>query len=216
MSTFQPIAPMMSTTTTTTTTPRQKITVPRVEYNLMEVLDPQQVFNHIEKIFTNITSPVAIEAKNKFTAILNARAHTHSKKTVFSCIRGPANTDVTRRVIGKDGYFFKMTTTLCGIDFLWFDKETNYILCWGPNKFSVVKALNSIRWRICKQEIAVSEQTQKRQQQPAAAAATLLDPYCDYSDMPALISIDEEEEEEEEQRQISMGRTPDYERTSIE
>jgi hypothetical protein len=214
MSTFQPIAPMMSTTTTTT--PRQKITVPRVEYNLMEVLDPQQVFNHIEKIFTNITSHVAIEAKNKFTAILNARAHTHSKKTVFSCIRGPANTDVTRRVIGKDGYFFKMTTTLCGIDFLWFDKETNYILCWGPNKFSVVKALNSIRWRICKQEIAVSEQTQKRQQQQPAAL--ILDPDCDYSDMPALISIDEEEEEEDEdeQRQISMGRTPDYERTSIE
>ena len=106
-------------------------------------------------------------------------------QTVFGYIPAPPDVDVLRQVIGANGHFLKLTTTLCNVDFIWFSSKSNTFMFWGPTTFSVVKALNSIRWRIQKCYLDRAE----------AAAATDNE---DYSQMPALIS------EEELQRQLQQ------------
>lgn len=68
----------------------------------------------------------------------------------FGYIPAPPQNEITRRIIGKDGCFLKMTTTLSGVDFIWHDRVTNTFLFWGLSTSNIVKAMNAIRWRIQK------------------------------------------------------------------
>lgn len=207
---------------------QQQIMVPKMHYQLIDVPNYYYIYDHLNKLFENVTSRPSFDAMCAFKQVLYQR--NNRSPTVFSNIRGPANTDVMRQVIGKDGYFFKMTTTLCGVDFLWYDKNSNNILCWGPSNFKVVKALNSIRWRISKNE-EQAEQQQAEQQAEAeeerrAAAASLAEQQeddCDYSDMPPLIDENGDRHYSFDfpvrdlfPEQISSGRTPDHESGSLE
>ena len=91
------------------------------------------------------------EAKSQANAFLELVAKNPSIKTwVFGYIPAPPHSDITRRVIGKDGYYFKMTTTLSEVGFIWHNRLTNKFLFWGASTFNVVKAMNAVRWRIHK------------------------------------------------------------------
>ena len=218
---------------------QQQVMVPKMHYQLIDVPNYYYIYDHLNKLFENVTSRPSFDAMCAFKQVLYQR--NNRSPTVFSNIRGPANTDIMRQVIGKDGYFFKMTTTLCGVDFLWYDKNSNNILCWGPSNFKVVKALNSIRWRIFKNEEQAeqqqAEQQQAEQQQAeqqkqqaeeerraaAAALAEQQEDDCDYSDMPPLIDVNGDRHYSFEfpisdlfPEQISSGRTPDHESGSLE
>ena len=144
--------------------------------------------------------------------------HTNQISTYFSYISAPPSEEITKKVIGYDGYYFKMTTNKCGVDFIWHDLVNRRILFWGPTKFSVVKAMNSIRWRITTQyymnsinldamvqqhkkdyEHKVSEH--KDSEYKVSEYKDNSDDDSDYDEMPAL---------------ISMGSVPDYENTQID
>jgi hypothetical protein len=102
--------------------------------------------------------------------------HNCQRATMFGFIYGPANADIAQRVIGADGYFLKLTNTLTGVDYIWFDQTSNTFLVWGSNKFKVVKALNALRWRIHKYSSIILDNNLSE---------------TDYSDMPELIDCDE-------------------------
>jgi hypothetical protein len=107
--------------------------------------------------------------------------HNCQRTTIFGYIHGPANADIAQRVIGADGYYLKLTNTVTGVDYIWFDRSSNIFLVWGANKFKVVKALNALRWRIHKYSSIIVEANE--------VEANLSD--TDYSDMPPLIDCDE-------------------------
>lgn len=67
--------------------------------------------------------------------------------TTFGYMPAPPSVDVTKQVIGTDGYFFKLTTSNTGVDFIWHDRVKNNFLFWGE-KQSVIQAMKIIRSRI--------------------------------------------------------------------
>lgn len=90
------------------------------------------------------------EAKCEANAFLQRVSNSSVKTWTFGYIPAPPQSEITRRVIGKNGYYFKMTTTLSEVGFIWHNRVTNKFLFWGPSSYKVVKAMNAIRWRIHK------------------------------------------------------------------
>ena len=173
----------------------QQIMVPPMRYDLVQGTS-NNIMGHLNSlniITTTAAGPVQ-DSIERFKETLRLR---HEKKhfTTFGYIPAPPDSDVTRQVIGKDGHFFKMTTTLCEVDFIWHDRVNQMFLFWGSSTFKVVKALNSIRWRIHKIYTNLREQQQ--------AQATTMTQYDvedisddesdddDDDDLPRLISWEE-------------------------
>lgn len=72
--------------------------------------------------------------------------------TTFGYLPAPFNKDITevdvvKQIIGKDGYYLKLTTANTGVDFIWHDRVENHFLFWGE-KACVVKAMKIIQSRI--------------------------------------------------------------------
>ena len=173
---------------------QQKFMVPPMKYDLVQGTS-NNIMGHLNSlniITTTAAGPVQ-DSIERFKETLRLR---HEKKhfTTFGYIPAPPDSDVTRQVIGKDGHFFKMTTTLCEVDFIWHDRVNQMFLFWGSSTFKVVKALNSIRWRIHK------IYTNLREQQQVQQATTTMqydvedisdDESDDDDDLPRLISWEE-------------------------
>ena len=62
----------------------------------------------------------------------------------------PTDDKITRRVIGENGYFFKITTEYTNINFIWHDRSKNIFYFWG-HKENVIKAMNKIYERCVNQ-----------------------------------------------------------------
>ena len=141
---------------------QQKFMVPPMRYDLKQGTSAN-IIDHLENLNITTTSGPVQDSIERFKETLRLR---HEKKhfTTFGYIPAPPDSDVTRQVIGKDGHFFKMTTTLCEVDFIWHDRVNQMFLFWGSSTFKVVKALNSIRWRIHKIYTNLREQQQAKQQ----------------------------------------------------
>ncbi len=171
----------------------QQIMVPPMRYDLKQGTS-NNIMGHLNSlnIMTTTAAGPVQDSIERFKETLRLR---HEKKhfTTFGYIPAPPDSDVTRQVIGKDGHFFKMTTTLCEVDFIWHDRVNQMFLFWGSSTFKVVKALNSIRWRIHK------IYTNLREQQQAQATTTMQYDVEDISDdesdndddLPRLISWEE-------------------------
>jgi hypothetical protein len=128
---------------------QQRIMVPPMRYPLSYIPSSDMAGN-FQRLKTVGCFPTD-EAKSQANAFLDLVAKNQSIKTwVFGYIPAPPHSDITRRVIGKDGYYFKMTTTLSEVGFIWHNRLTNKFLFWGPSTFNVVKAMNAIRLRIHK------------------------------------------------------------------
>jgi len=56
-----------------------------------------------------------------------------------------------KQVIGRDGYYFHITTNLCGLDFIWHNHTTQQIEFWGPSAKNVHNGKKEIMKRIMKQ-----------------------------------------------------------------
>ena len=141
--------PSIYTQSAATNKDKQSFVVPPIRYDLARVKSPQILF-HLDSLVNSgsFSTEQAIGQYNVFRAKIE-NAPTGSQWT-FGYIPAPPHSEVTRRVIGTDGYFFKMTTNLTQIEFIWHDRISNTFLFWGTSNFKVVKALNSIRWRIYK------------------------------------------------------------------
>jgi hypothetical protein len=168
---------------------KKKVMAPPLQYDL-RTGTPEQVCNHIDSVVKfDLASP---EYLVKLKQLLYARHQT--KPIVFGYILAPPNEGITRQVIGASGHFLKMTTACCDVYFIWYDSATNTFLFWGSSTFKVVKAMNSIRWRIFKYFEAYQQQQPVQQVRSQSPPPESDDEYDD--DMPAL---------------ISCGNTPDYE-----
>ena len=158
---------------------KQKVVVPPMRY-VLNAFHSEDVCNQID-VFTK-NDPTALEYVERVKVAIKQR----TKPTVFGYIPAPPDVDITKQVIGVNGYFFKMTTTLCRVDFIWHDRIANIFHFWGPTTFSVVKALNSIRWRIqkCYENRQIACDDEDYSDMPALVP-------CDYDDLPDLISIED-------------------------
>jgi len=58
--------------------------------------------------------------------------------------------DVMKQVIGRNGYYFILTTTLCDLDFIWHNTHTHQIELWGPSEENLNNGMMEINKRIHK------------------------------------------------------------------
>ncbi len=105
--------------------------------------DATEVISHISSLtdrFNSLEQDYAYELTQRII---------HRPFTTFGYLPAPPNADICKQVIGKDGYFFKLTTTNTNVDFIWHDRGGNNFLFWGE-KANVIQAMKIIRSRIIK------------------------------------------------------------------
>ena len=102
-----------------------------------------QVLNHIHYLTNGLT----LFAED-FVDLLYERIILRPL-TTFGYMPAPPNADICKQVIGKDGYYFKLTTNNTDVDFIWHDREKNNFLFWGE-RTNVIQAMKIIRSRIIK------------------------------------------------------------------
>ena len=163
----------------------RRIMVPPIHYPLERIPSSEMRDN-----FTRLTASGCFptdDAKTQANAFLDhVSKFSNQMMWTFGYIPAPPHSDITRRVIGKDGHYFKMTTILSEVNFIWHNRVRNTFLFWGATTFQVVKAMNAIRWRI-----------HKVYSTPPPPPPRL--PYQQYQIED--ISDEEEEEEEEEEKE---------------
>ena len=164
---------------------KKKIMAPPMQYDLRKA-DAAFVYSHIKVLTEN--DVVATDYLEQIKPAMFA----NQRPIVFGYIPAPPVQHIVKQVIGAKGYFFKMTTVVCGVYFIWHDTTANTFLFWGPSTFKVVKAMNSIRWRIF-----------KYCQMYNAEVSNAEDDETD-DDMPGLVSM-------EECQKLSYGSEPDHE-----
>ncbi len=167
---------------------KKTILAPPVRYDLRNART-ETVCQHLD-ILTHKGGPpdqeLAIYISGlKHTLRMNHDGNANKTPIVFGYIPAPPNVLVMKKVIGIDGYFFKKTTVVCGIYFIWHDRETNMFLFWGPSTIKVVKALNSIRWRICKHYEEYNSTIYATIQNPQAETITTDNNYRSASPSPS-------------------------------
>lgn len=174
---------------------KKTILAPPIRYDLRNART-ETVCQHLD-ILTHKGVPPDQElaiyiSRLKHTLHMNHDGNANKNPIVFGYIPAPPNVTVMKKVIGIDGYFFKKTTVVCGIYFIWHDRETNMFLFWGPSTINVVKALNSIRWRICKcytEMEAITTSNNYRSTSPSPSHHSMLEnDDSDDDDLPDLIS----------------------------
>jgi len=117
-------------------------------FNLLEGTAPQ-VYAHLHEVtegFYQLDPSVVVK--------LIHRIGNRQGKTTFGHLPAPYNrdiidVDIIKQIIGKDGCYFKMTTSNTDVDFIWHDRGENQFCFWGP-KENVLKAMKIIQERIDK------------------------------------------------------------------
>ena len=181
--------------------PKQAVMLPPVQYHLIKA-PVDRVCAHIDHLTKFDLASPAYLVRLKETM----RERHQVKPIVFGYIPAPPNETIVKQVIGANGYFFKMTTTLCEAYFIWHDIESHMFLFWAASTFKIVKAMNSIRWRIVKcYELMNAQQRSEIEERQRRSPAPEPEDEDFYADMPDLVSCGNSP------RQISCGSEPDYE-----
>jgi len=170
---------------------KKKIVAPPMHYILRNA-PADVVYHHLRELTKH--SAVARD----YVRVIAPALYAQRNPIVFGYIPAPPLVEITKQVIGEEGYFFKLTTAVCGVYFIWHDRDTNVFLFWGSNTFKVVKAMNSIRWRIFKCcDLYGASAVEANAVDASAVEANAVEAVDDeYADMPDL---------------ISCGNSPDYE-----
>jgi hypothetical protein len=162
--------------------------LPPITYDLTPVNSYASLM-HIRSLTDNITT-ISPEFMLALCKMLMDRA-SDGVPTVFGYMKAPAKELVLKQVIGSDGYYFKMTTTTCGVDFIWYDRAQGMFLFWGANNFRIVKAMNAIRWRAnkyCYLDTLKAGTNAVGTNAVGTNAVVVTSDEEDYSDMPELVS----------------------------
>ena len=183
----------------------KKISAPPMQYNLGNATG-QVVCKHIDELTANANLESPEFVANLKEVLLKRHP---DASIIFGYIPAPPNGIISKQVIGEKGYFFKMTTTVCGVYFIWHDIVNNMFLFWGSSKFKVVKAMNSIRWRIAK----IIEQSNQAEQIQRDASSFPGGALAIAESARRCLDIKEEcdDDDDEMPALISQGNTPDYE-----
>jgi len=195
----------------TTTQKKQQIVVPPMRYDLKQATG-QTVLNHLIYLMRlrDFSKPLDKMADYTLNFMQKLQNQHPGKMFNFGYIPAPPHSEVTRRVIGTDGHFFKMTTSVSGVDLIWHDRENNTFLFWGSSVFNVVKAMNSIRWRIhkCYTTMPPPLPPKRVKYQHVEEVSDDEEDNASSSSMPDLIDY--------EGNVISVGSVPDHENGSID
>ena len=81
-----------------------------------------------------------------YTVVHNISIH-HGKVTYGYLPASQLSAESIKIIVGKQGYYMKMTTAISGAYFLWHDRQKNIFMFWGP-RMSVIKAMYAIQNRI--------------------------------------------------------------------
>ena len=68
--------------------------------------------------------------------------------------------DVMKQVIGREGYYFKLTTENNMLDFIWYDMQTKSVYFWGASKDDINRAVGIIKSRIFNKQNQVDNSTE--------------------------------------------------------
>ena len=191
---------------------RQPIILPPMYFPLEKIPSSEMPGNF--KRLTAIGCFPTEDAKAEANAFLDHVSKFHPNFIwTFGYIPAPPDSNITRRVIGKNGYYFKMTTTLTEVNFIWHNRVRNVFLFWGSSSFKVINAMNRIRWRIhkCYLDARSMKSEYRHHDHTPKPNNTGKQIYYDIED----ISDDEDDETNTKNKQglISQGHMPDTERS---
>ena len=121
---------------------KPKVIVPPMHYRLTKLTQLETFYqiSNLTRNFNDLPPNIATWIHRD----INSRQFTS-----FGYIPAPPNVDMVKQIIGIDGYYLKLTTTKCGVDFIWHDRTTNEFHFWGEYQ-RCINAMNQIRYRICK------------------------------------------------------------------
>ena len=117
---------------------------PKMYYKIDEV-DATEVKSYIESTFTNENkdSNFNLELTKKLSELES------SKQNIFhGFLYQPQDSEVTRKVIGKEGVYFYKTTSECDILYIWHDIENKKFRFWAIDRSKLIHSMNVIKWRI--------------------------------------------------------------------
>lgn len=69
--------------------------------------------------------------------------------TSYGVLPSPTDETLAKQIIGKDGYYLKLTTTKTGVDFIWHNRVKQEFQFWGLN-LCCIRAMKEISYRIDK------------------------------------------------------------------
>ena len=121
---------------------KKKVMMPPTWFNLRKI-SAYEVLTQISYL-TNHFRDLPPEVAQWIIFDINSRPFSS-----FGSIPAPPSVDLVKQIIGIDGYYLKLTTQNCLVDFIWHDRVRNEFQFWGEYS-SCVKAMNAIRYRICK------------------------------------------------------------------
>jgi hypothetical protein len=121
---------------------QKKVVAPPTYFNLVKIY-PEHLLANISNL-TRGFNDLPPEVANWIYVDAYSRPF-----SFFGTIPAPPSTDLVKQIIGIDGYYLKLTTQKCLVDFIWHDRARNEFQFWGEY-YSCVNAMNAIRYRICK------------------------------------------------------------------
>ena len=179
-----------------------KYIIPRQPYQLYEDYYPLYSISYMTDGLNQLDEKYKGELINK---LLQRNGRYSCMPTIYGEYTVPSSVDTLKMIIGIKGYYLKFTTTTTGVDLIWHNRENNKFYFWGPSYNTVNNAMNRIRSRIVKYTVYMTPPPNPPQTNPPPAPMKpkrnnniMKDNNYnssdneDYSDMPELISCEEE------------------------
>ena len=164
---------------------------PPTWFDLSEI-DPNQALIDMRRFTHNFEGMHDVDFRERLDNSINRHFGRVNKPVIIGYIPAPPKTnanniDVVKKIIGLNGYWLKKTTENCGVHFIWYDSKLNNFLFWAPNRFTISKAMNAIRWRLIKYyEFTFTRKT------PVSDAIYYQDGFGDgFDELPPLIPCNE-------------------------
>lgn len=179
-----------------------KYIIPRQPYQLYEDYYPLYSISYMTDGLNQLDEKYKGELINK---LLQRNGRYGCMPTIYGEYTVPSSVDTLKMIVGIKGHYFKLTTTTTGVDLIWHNRENNKFCFWGPSYNTVNDAMNRIRSRIVKYTVYMTPPPNRPQTNPPPAPMkpkrnnnNMKDNDYnssdneDYSDMPELISCEEE------------------------
>lgn len=127
---------------TRTVAQKKKVIVPPMHFNLV-CISNFDVMAHIGYL-TNQYRDLPPNVTTWIANDLSTRSCSY-----YGYIPAPPSAALVKQIIGINGYYLKLTTQTCLVDFIWHDRTRNEFQFWG-DYHRCVRAMKEIRYRICK------------------------------------------------------------------
>lgn len=124
-----------------------KYIIPKQPYKLYQDYYPLYSISYMTDGLNELDEKYKRELINK---LLERNGRYNCMPTIYGEYTIPSSVDTLKMIIGIKGHYFKLTTTMTGVDLIWHNRENNKFCFWGPSYNTVNDAMNRIRSRIIK------------------------------------------------------------------